>query len=150
MGKFHPPNHSAGDANTIGGYRAVHARPAAFEGADGASYSVETVVEESGDPKRPFGGYILFVRWNEGDPVAGGHLETPFLIYGPTAESVGSAVDSLLLSQARAQLDKLIAALPRIAEESPEETKTERPWYEAMNDPDEVDGSTDGDDNEKI
>ena len=30
-GRFLPPDHSRGDANTIGGYTAVHARPAAFD-----------------------------------------------------------------------------------------------------------------------
>ena len=33
------PDHSRGDANTLGGYAAVHDRPAAFEGADGFSYT---------------------------------------------------------------------------------------------------------------
>ena len=36
-GKHLPPDHDLGDANTIGGYMAVHARPAAFEGRDGMS-----------------------------------------------------------------------------------------------------------------
>ena len=35
MGQFLPADHSRGDANTIGGYIAVHSRPAAFEGSDG-------------------------------------------------------------------------------------------------------------------
>ncbi len=48
MGRFLPPDHDAGDPNTIGGYQAVHARPAAFEGRDGASYSIEIVVDETG------------------------------------------------------------------------------------------------------
>ena len=32
-GQFRPADHSKGDANTIGGYMAVHDRPAAFEGS---------------------------------------------------------------------------------------------------------------------
>ena len=39
-GQWLQPDHSLGDANTIGGYMRVHARPAAFEGPDGLSYSV--------------------------------------------------------------------------------------------------------------
>ena len=70
MGRFIPPDPSKGDPNTIGGYRAVHDRPAAFEGSDGASYSVEIVSDESGDKTRPFAAYLLFVRWGHGDPVA--------------------------------------------------------------------------------
>ena len=52
MGQFLPADHSKGDANTLGGYMAVHARPAAFEGSDGASYSAEIVTDpapESGE-----------------------------------------------------------------------------------------------------
>ena len=73
MGRFLPPDHSKGDANTIGGYMAVHDRPAAFEGSDGASYSVEIVTDTSGEKDRPFAAYLLFVRWRQGDPVASGH-----------------------------------------------------------------------------
>ena len=47
MGQFLPADHSLGDANTIGGYMAVHARPAAFEGKDGVSYSVEILADET-------------------------------------------------------------------------------------------------------
>ena len=74
MGRFLPADHSKGDPNTIGGYMAVHDRPAAFEGSDGASYSVEIVADVSDEKDRPFGAYLLFVRWREGDPVASGHL----------------------------------------------------------------------------
>ena len=59
MGQFLPADHSKGDANTIGGYMAVHSRPAAFEGSDGASYSVEIVTDTSGEEKRPFAAYLL-------------------------------------------------------------------------------------------
>ena len=45
-----PPDHSRGDESTIGGYAAVHARPAAFEGVDGLSYSVELCTDRVGDP----------------------------------------------------------------------------------------------------
>jgi len=62
-GRFLPPDHSRGDANTIGGYAAVHSRPAAFEGSDGMSYSVEIVVDETEIVGRPFGAYLLFMRW---------------------------------------------------------------------------------------
>lgn len=133
MARFHPPDPSAGDPNTVGGYHAVHARPAAFEGMDGASYSVEIVVDETGDLKRPFGGYLLFVRWGEQNMSTSGHLETPYLVYGPTFDSVHGAVSGIRLSQARAQLDKLIM---KANERESQEKKQDRPWYEAMNDDD--------------
>src|SRR5947208_9546556 len=81
MGRFLPPDHSKGDPNTIGGYMAVHDRPAAFEGSDGASYSVEIVTDTSGEKDRPFAAYLLFVRWRQGDPVASGLLASEYLSY---------------------------------------------------------------------
>jgi hypothetical protein len=108
MGRFIPPDHSKGDPNTIGGYRAVHDRPAAFEGNDGASYSVEIVTDESGDSARPFAAYLLFVRWGHGDPVASGHLETEFLSYAQTEEEARRMVGELSLNDVKAKLDALI------------------------------------------
>src|SRR4051812_7673680 len=122
MGRFLPADHSKGDANTIGGYMAVHDRPAAFEGTDGASYSVEIVTDSSGERARPFAAYLLFVRWRQGDPVASGHLETDFLAYGTSEEEARSLVGALLLNEVKAKLDELI--------------KSKRgnltPWWDAM------------------
>src|SRR3954466_11647359 len=63
-GQHLPADHSRGDANTIGGYAAVHGRPAAFEGSDGLSYSVEIATAPTGDADRPWGAYLLFVQWS--------------------------------------------------------------------------------------
>jgi hypothetical protein len=108
MGRFIPPDHSKGDPNTIGGYMAVHDRPAAFEGSDGASYSVEIVTDESGEKEKPFAAYLLFVRWGQGDPVASGHLETDFLSFASTEDEARSAVGALSLNDVKARLDALI------------------------------------------
>jgi hypothetical protein len=124
MGQFLPADHSKGDANTIGGYMAVHDRPAAFEGSDGASYSVEIVTDVAGEKDRRFGAYLLFVRWRETDPVATGHLETDFLGLGDTEEEARAAVGKLSLSQVKSILDELIKAKQA-------ETRS-RPWWEAM------------------
>jgi hypothetical protein len=110
MGRFLPPDHSKGDPNTIGGYMAVHDRPAAFEGSDGASYSVEIVTDTSGDRSRPFAGYLLFVRWREGDPVASGHLETEFLAFATTEDEARKLVGAMLLNEVKSRLDDLIKA----------------------------------------
>ena len=40
-GQYIPPDPSKGDDSTVGGYAAVHGRPAALEGRDGFSYSIE-------------------------------------------------------------------------------------------------------------
>ena len=108
MGRFLPADHSKGDPNTIGGYMAVHDRPAAFEGSDGASYSVEIVADISDEKDRPFGAYLLFVRWREGDPVASGHLETEFLAFAATEDEARKKVGSMLLNEVKSRLDDLI------------------------------------------
>jgi hypothetical protein len=110
MGQFKPPKPELGDPNTIGGYMAVHSRPAAFEGSDGASYSVEIVSDVGNDEEHPFGAYLLFVRWRANDPVAIGHLESDFLAMGAKEEEVRAAVGRLTLNEVKALLDKLIAA----------------------------------------
>jgi len=101
---------------------AVHDRPAAFEGSDGASYSVEIVTDVSDVKDQPFGAYLLFVRWREGDPVASGHLETEFLAFAPTEDEARKEVGALLLNDVKVRLDQLI--------------KTRRdemlPWWDAM------------------
>lgn len=124
MPRFLPPDHDAGDANTIGGYRAVHARPAAFEGKDGASYSVEIVTDENGDPKAPWAAYLLFVRWGHGDPVAAGHLETEYLFFGADEAAARAKAGAVELREAKRILDALIDR----------DNPPSRPWYEAMRD----------------
>jgi len=123
MGQFHPADHTRGDANTIGGYMAVHARPAAFEGSDSASYSVEIVTDTTGDAGRPFGAYLLFIRWRAEDPVATGHLETDFLEFAETEEAARNAVGALPLNAVKALLDGLIRARTEASA---------KPWWEVM------------------
>jgi hypothetical protein len=101
---------------------AVHDRPAAFEGSDGASYSVEIVTDASGDRARPFGAYLLFVRWREGDPVASGHLETEFLAFAGDEDEARTLVGAMLLNEVKLRLDQLITA--RRAEQLP--------WWDVM------------------
>ena len=122
MGQFLPADHSLGDANTIGGYMAVHNRPAAFEGRDGASYSVEIVADKTGNSEQPYASYLLFVRWRQGDPAAAGHLETDYLGYGDTEANAIARVGAMQLSEVRSALDFLIA----------EHTDSDVPWWEAM------------------
>jgi len=110
MGRFIPPDPSKGDPNTIGGYMAVHDRPAAFEGSDGASYSVEIVTDSTGETERPFGAYLLFVQWGHGDPVATGHLETEFLAFASNEADARKALGALLLNDVKSKLDALIKA----------------------------------------
>jgi hypothetical protein len=126
MGQFLPADHSKGDANTVGGYAAVHSRPPAFEGKDGASYSVEIMTDETGDSSRPWAAYLFFVRYRQGDPVASGHIETEYLRYADSEESARSLVGAMQLNDALAELNKVIASRSSDA----------RPWWDAMRDED--------------
>jgi hypothetical protein len=122
---FIPPDHSRGDERTLGGYMAVHARPAAFEGSDGLSYSVSIETDDTGEAGEPVGAYLFFVRWGRGEPQVAGHLESDFLVRGGTAEEARERLGAYPLEEVKRVLDALIAdAAPRPG----------RPWWEAMHD----------------
>jgi hypothetical protein len=126
-GRFIPPDHSRGDANTIGGYAAVHARPAAFEGSDGMSYSVEIVVDETDIIGRPFGAYFMFLRWRRvGTQGIEGHLETDYLAYGATEDAARTAIGAMSLTAVKQLLDDLVRE--RSA------NQPTRKWWDAMRD----------------
>lgn len=110
MARHEPPDYSKGDERTLGGYMAVHARPAAFEGSDGASYTVAIETDETGERARPVGGYLLFVRWGGVEPEVTGHIESPFLAWGATATEATLAVGALSLHDVKTQLDLLVGA----------------------------------------
>lgn len=100
---------------------AVHARPAAFEGADGASYSAEIVIDADADSgEGVVSGYLLFVRWRAGDPVASGHVETDYLATGTEAE-VRREIGALTLQEVRSLLNSRL-----------EQQSSGRPWWEVM------------------
>jgi hypothetical protein len=122
-----PPDHSLGDESTVGGYAAVHARPPAFEGVDGMSYSVELCADETGDPALPWGGYLLFLRWRRvGEQGIEGHLETDFVTRGDAEADVLAALGRMPLALVKSTLDTLIrksdAGVPR------------RKWWDVMRD----------------
>lgn len=124
-GQHLPPDHTKGDANTLGGYTKVHDRPPAFGGRDGFSYSAEILSDATGDGKRPFGAYLLFVRWTRigaSSPV--GHVESDFVAYGDSAADAIREAGALRLSAVQEILDALIAAAPGGA--------PRRRWWDAM------------------
>ena len=105
-GRHLPADHSRGDANTIGGYMAVHDRPAAFEGSDGLSYSVEICTDETGDRERPVGAYFLFLRWRRiGEAEVEGHVETDFLAHGATEAEARARIGAMTLSEVKRVLE---------------------------------------------
>jgi len=126
-GQHLPADHDRGDANTIGGYAAVHARPAAFEGSDGLSYSVEIVTAPTGHPEHPWGAYLLFVQWARiGGTSPSGHLESDFLAESDSERDARAVVGELSLGEVRGVLHALI-------DERRGGSSTRR-WWDAMRD----------------
>ncbi|MHB8838460.1 MAG: hypothetical protein ACYC7F_05855 [Gemmatimonadaceae bacterium] len=110
-GRFLPPDYSRGDERTVGGFAAVHGRAAALEGKDGLSYSIEVLTDDTGDPARPFGGYLLFLQWRRiGEQGIEGHLETDFLAYADTPDAAHAAVSATPLAECQRLLDALVTA----------------------------------------
>ena len=90
---------------------AVHDRPAAFAGTDGFSYSAEILADETGETRRRFGAYLLFVRWARvGAASPEGHVESDFVAYGATPDEALRAAGALELRAVKDILDALIAA----------------------------------------
>jgi hypothetical protein len=127
-GQFRPADHSKGDANTIGGYMAVHDRPAAFEGADGFSYSVEILSQHEPEATPPWAAFFLFVKWARiGAQSPEGHLESDYVARGETEAAALANAGRLQLSETKRILDALIER--RSGERPP------RRWLDAMRDP---------------
>lgn len=104
---------------------AVHARPAAFDGVDGFSYSVDIMTDETGDANAPWGAYLFFVKWGKGEPQVTGHLETGFLVMGRSEVVVRRDLGAMPLASVKATLDGLIRT--GNAASGPADT---RPWWE--------------------
>lgn len=125
MGQFRQPDFSKGDPNTLGGYAAAHDRPAAFEGSDGFSYSVEILADEDGEGRDSWGAYLFFVRWARiGASSPEGHLESDVLARGATEAQARERLGSTPLSEVKRVLDALIA---RSSGGAPK-----RKWWDAM------------------
>jgi hypothetical protein len=125
--RYRPPDHSKGDESTIGGYAAVHDRPAAFEGSDGFSYSVELMVEPTGDAAASWGAFFLFVKWARvGAQSPEGHLESDYVATAATEADARTRIGQTPLAQVKEMLDELIAA-------SRAGTPIRR-WWDAMRD----------------
>jgi hypothetical protein len=126
MAQFRQPDFSRGDPNTLGGYMAVHDRPAAFEGADGFSYSVEILAEEDRTVTPPWGAYLFFVKWARiGSSAPEGHLESAVLARGDSEQAACAAVGALPLAEVKRVLDELVASARGGA--------PSRKWWDAMN-----------------
>ena len=126
-GQHLPADHTRGDANTIGGYAAVHGRPAAFEGSDGVSYSVEIMSSPTGHADRPFGAFLLFVQWARvGATTPSGHLESDFLAESDSEVDAVAIVGAMSLGEVRAVLQSLVA--------NRDGAHPTRRWFDVMHD----------------
>ena len=135
MAQFRQPDFSKGDPNTLGGYMAAHDRPAAFEGSDGFSYSVDILMDESPDEREPWGAYLFFVRWARiGASAPEGHLESDVLERGSSETEARERVGAMRLTEVKRVLDALIARSPTGA--------PKRKWWDAMHADDDTDGGT--------
>lgn len=129
-GRHLPADHDRGDANTIGGYAAVHGRPAAFEGPDGFSYSVEIVTAPTGHAEGAWGAYLLFVQWSRvGATSPSGHLETDFLSEADTEEDARAVVEAMSLAEVRTALHAAVDERTHGAHGG-----RNRRWWDAMRD----------------
>jgi hypothetical protein len=109
-GQFRPADHTKGDANTIGGYMAVHDRPAAFEGSDGFSYSVEILAEHTPGEQPPWAAFFLFVKWARiGAQTPEGHLESDYVTRGQSEAEARARAGQLALGEVKVLLDALIS-----------------------------------------
>jgi len=126
VAQFLQPNFDAGDVNTVGGYAAVHGRPAAFEGSDGFSYSVEILADEDRSQREHWGAYFFFVKWTRiGASSPEGHLESDIVVRGSDEGDARARAGAMLLNDVKRVLDELIARATLGA--------PKRKWWDAMN-----------------
>jgi hypothetical protein len=100
---------AAADA-TLAGYFRVHDRPPAFEGPDGHPYTVSVEVERVPDLRAPWEGYLIFPRWARNGLGITGHVETPTLWRGVSADEVRAAAGSLDLQAVQDHLYTAVRA----------------------------------------
>ena len=104
---------------------AVHDRPAAFEGSDGYSYSVEILADDDHSGHEPWGGYLFFIRWARiGASSPEGHLESDIIARGATEIEARDRIGALPLNEVKRVLDELIARSPQ--------GTPKRKWWDAM------------------
>ena len=130
-GQHLPADHSLGDANTIGGYALVHGRPAAFEGSDGFSYSVELCVDQVNDAGTLWAAYLLFLRWRRlGASGVEGHLETDYVARAVSPDAARATLGCAVAASRRATLleQRIEATAPPAA----------RRWFDVMRDESDV------------
>ena len=100
--------------SSLGGYFEKHSRPPAFEGSDGASYSVDVYIEEDETTNKKYSAALIFVRWSSDGAQPVGHLETVPLAVADRRAEVKSALYALTLHQVKGHLERLIEEKKRL------------------------------------
>jgi len=93
---------------TLAGYVAKHDRVPAFEGIDGQPYTVDVAIDETGDSDRPFGAFLVFVRWAQTGAGIMDHTESDDLAFGSTEAEARNRIGELSLYEIKAELDGAI------------------------------------------
>lgn len=93
---------------TFAGYVETHGRVPAFEGSDGEAYTVDVDAEKTGDPRRPWAGFLVFVRWAATGAGIMGHITSENVAYGKTETEARAAVLGFSLYQVKNELDRAI------------------------------------------
>ena len=91
---------------TLGGYMSEHGRPPSFEGSDRHPYTVSVEIEQIGDLRTPFAGYLIFPRWSHGGGEIVGHVQTPLLTRGRSHRAVVDALGELRLTELKELLEE--------------------------------------------
>ena len=95
---------------TLGGYLRVHERPPAFEGPDGAAYSVAMFADDAPVASGLFGAALLFIRWSRSGEQPEGHVETEFLMFARSPTDAVDQLKALTLWEIKRHLDLAVAA----------------------------------------
>ncbi|HEU0076582.1 MAG TPA: hypothetical protein VFQ76_02970 [Longimicrobiaceae bacterium] len=106
--RLNPVAPEGADDTTLGGYRAVHGRSPAFEGADGEPYTVAVETDATDEAEEPAAAYLVFVRWSRNGTAVMGHLETGDRARGRTEEEARGTLEAWSLARVKQVLDEAI------------------------------------------
>ena len=102
------PNHDEVSDASLGGYFAVHNRPPAYEGTDGHPYTVSIEIQQTGNLRSPFSGYLVFPRWAQTGVGIVGHVETETLVEARTTDEADERLKALSLHRVQELLEQAI------------------------------------------
>lgn len=102
---------------TFAGYVETHDRVPAFEGADGQPYTVDIDTEETGNPERPWAGFLVFVRWAATGAGIMGHVVSEDVVWGSTEYEARERALDLTLYELKSELDRAIERYQSLLED---------------------------------